>query len=83
MAGQRLEARGSTLPALRVSTDVERGRRGPCRGGGRFVKNRDSKDKVKKKILVKITLKQGEPILYDTHAAREVEGDDQESGGRS
>lgn len=45
-------------------------------GAGRFVEDKDSKDKVKKKTFVKTTLKLGERILYDKHAAREVEGDD-------
>ena len=46
-------------------------------GAGRFVEDKDSKDKVKKKTFVKTTLKPGEHILYDKHAAREVEGDDE------
>ncbi len=45
-------------------------------GAGRFVEDKDSKDKVKKKTFVKTTLKPGERILYDKHTAREVEGDD-------
>jgi chaperonin GroES len=47
-------------------------------GGGRFVEDKDSKEKVKKKTFVKTTLKPGEHILYEKHAAREVEGDDEE-----
>lgn len=46
-------------------------------GAGRFVEDRDSKEKVKKKTFVKTTLKPGERILYDKHAASEVEGDDE------
>ena len=46
-------------------------------GAGRFVEDQDSKEKVKKKIFVKTTLKQGERILYDKHAAREVESGDE------
>ncbi len=46
-------------------------------GAGCFVEDKDSKEKVKKKTFVKTTLKQGEHILYDKHAAREVEGDDE------
>ena len=46
-------------------------------GTGRFVEDKDSKDKVKKKTFVKTTLKPGERILYKKHAAREVEGDDE------
>lgn len=47
-------------------------------GAGRFVEDEDSKEKVnKKKTFVKTTLKPGERILYDKHAAREVEGDDE------
>jgi len=47
-------------------------------GTGRFVEDEDSKEKVKKKTFVKTTLKPGEHILYEKHAAREVEGDDEE-----
>ena len=47
-------------------------------GAGRFVEDKDSKEKVKKKKFVKTTLKPGEHILYDKYAAREVEGDDKE-----
>ncbi|MGH7253735.1 MAG: GroES family chaperonin [Nitrospiraceae bacterium] len=47
-------------------------------GAGRFVEDKDSKEKVKKKTFVKTTLKPGEHILYDKYAAREVEGDDKE-----
>ena len=46
-------------------------------GAGRFVEDKDSKDKVKKKTFVKTTLKPGERILYEQYAAREVEGDDE------
>jgi chaperonin GroES len=46
-------------------------------GAGRFVEDKDSKEKVKKKTFVKTTLKAGEHILYDKHAARAVEGDDE------
>jgi chaperonin GroES len=46
-------------------------------GAGRFVEDKESKEKVKKKTFLKTTLKPGEHILYDKHAAREVEsGDD-------
>jgi chaperonin GroES len=47
-------------------------------GAGRFVEDKDSKEKVKKKTFVKTTLKPGEHILYEKHAAREVEDDDEE-----
>ena len=47
-------------------------------GAGRLVEDKDSKEKVKKKIFVKTTIKPGEHILYEKHAAREVEGDDEE-----
>ena len=47
-------------------------------GTGRFVEDKDSKEKVKKKTFVKTTLKPGEHILYEKHAAREVEGGDEE-----
>jgi chaperonin GroES len=46
-------------------------------GAGRFVEDKDSKDKVKKKSFVKTTLKPGERILYEKHAARDVVGDDE------
>ena len=42
------------------------------------VEDMDAKGKVKKKTFVKTTLKPGEHILYEKHAAREVEGDDEE-----
>jgi chaperonin GroES len=47
-------------------------------GTGRLVEDKDSKEKIKKKIFVKTTLKPGEHVLYKTYAAREVEGDDEE-----
>jgi len=47
-------------------------------GVGRFVEDKDSKEKIKKKTFVKTTLKPGEHILYEKHAAREVEDDDTE-----
>ena len=47
-------------------------------GGGRFVEDKDSKEKIKKKTFVKTTLTPGEHILYKKYAAREVEGDDEE-----
>ena len=47
-------------------------------GAGRYVEDKDSKEKVKKKTFVKTTLKPGEHILYDKYAAREVEGDEKE-----
>ena len=47
-------------------------------GTGRFVEDKDSKEKVKKKTFVKTTLKPGEHILYVKHAAREVAGEDEE-----
>lgn len=47
-------------------------------GPGRFVEDKDSKEKVKKKTFVKTTLKPGEHILYAKYAAREVEDDDKE-----
>ncbi len=46
-------------------------------GVGRFVEDKDSKEKVKKKTFVKTTLTPGEHILYKKYAAREVEGDDE------
>jgi chaperonin GroES len=46
-------------------------------GGGRFVEDKDSKEKVKKKTFVKTTLTPGEHILYKKYAAREVEGDEE------
>jgi chaperonin GroES len=47
-------------------------------GGGRFVGDKDSKEKTKKKTFVKTTLTPGEHILYKKYAARKVEGDDEE-----
>ena len=47
-------------------------------GTGRLIEDKDSKEKIKKKTFVKTTLKPGEHILYDKHAAREVEGDEEE-----
>lgn len=48
-------------------------------GTGRFVEDKDSKEKIKKKkTFVKTTVKPGEHILYKKYAAREVEGDDEE-----
>jgi len=47
-------------------------------GTGRLIEDKDSKEKIKKKTFVKTTLKPGEHILYEKHAAREVEGDDEE-----
>ena len=47
-------------------------------GPGHLVEDKDSKEKVKKKTFVKTTLKPGEHILYDKHAARQVEGDEEE-----
>ena len=47
-------------------------------GAGRFVEDKDSKEKVKKKTFVKTTLKPGKHTLYDKYAAREVEGDEKE-----
>jgi len=47
-------------------------------GPGRFVEDKDSKEKIKKKTFVKTTLKPGEHVLYKKYAAREVEGDDEE-----
>lgn len=47
-------------------------------GTGRFVEDKDSKEKIKKKKFVKTTVKPGEHILYKKYAAREVEGDDEE-----
>jgi len=46
-------------------------------GAGRFVEDKDSNEKVKKKTFVKTTLKPSEHIMYNKHAAREVEGDDE------
>lgn len=46
-------------------------------GAGRFVEDKDSKEKVKPKKFVKTTLKPGEHIMYEKYAAREV-GDDEE-----
>ena len=45
-------------------------------GGGRFVEDKDSKEKVKPKKYVKTTIKPGEHIMYEKYAAREVPGDD-------
>ena len=45
-------------------------------GGGRFVEDEDSTEKVKTKTFVKTTLTPGEHILYKKYAAREVDGDD-------
>ena len=47
-------------------------------GGGRFVEDKDSTEKVKTKTFVKTTLTPGEHILYKKYAAREVEGADEE-----
>jgi chaperonin GroES len=47
-------------------------------GPGHLVEDNDSKEKVKRKTFVKTTLNPGEHILYDKHAAREVEGDEEE-----
>jgi chaperonin GroES len=47
-------------------------------GAGRFVEDKDSKEKIKKKTFVKTTLKPGKHVLYKKYAAREVEGDDEE-----
>ena len=47
-------------------------------GAGRFVEDKDSKEKVKPKTFVKTTLKPGEHIMYEKYAAREVEGDEEE-----
>ena len=47
-------------------------------GTGRFVEDKNSKEKIKKKTFVKTTVKPGEHILYKKYAAREVEGDDEE-----
>jgi Co-chaperonin GroES (HSP10) len=47
-------------------------------GAGRFVEDKDSKEKVKNKTFVKTTLVPGEHILYKKYAAREVEGDDEQ-----
>lgn len=46
-------------------------------GGGRFVEDKDSKEKVKKKTFVKTTVTPGEHILYKKYAAREVEDEGQ------
>ena len=45
-------------------------------GGGRFVEDEDSTEKVKTKTFVKTTLTPGEHILYKKYAAREVDSDD-------
>jgi chaperonin GroES len=47
-------------------------------GPGHLVEDKESKEKVKRKTFVKTTLNPGEHILYDKHAAREVEGDEEE-----
>jgi chaperonin GroES len=47
-------------------------------GMGRFVEEKDSKEKLKKKTFVKTTLIPGEHILYKKYAARQVEGDEEE-----
>ena len=47
-------------------------------GGGRFVEDKGSMEKVKTKTFVKTTLIPGEHILYKKYAAREVDGDDKE-----
>jgi chaperonin GroES len=47
-------------------------------GKGRFVEDKDSKEKIKKKTFVKTTVRPGEHILYKKYAAREVEGDGKE-----
>jgi co-chaperonin GroES (HSP10) len=47
-------------------------------GGGRFVEDKGSTEKVKTKTFVKTTLIPGEHILYKKYAAREVDGDDKE-----
>ena len=47
-------------------------------GTGRFVEDKDSKEKIKKKTFVKTTVKPGEHILYKKYAAREAEGDEEE-----
>jgi chaperonin GroES len=44
-------------------------------GTGRLIEDKDSKDKIKKKIFVKTTLQPGEHVLYGKYAATEVEGD--------
>jgi len=46
-------------------------------GTGRFVEDKDSHEKIKKKTFVKTTLTPGEHVLYKQYAAREVEGDDE------
>ena len=45
-------------------------------GGGRFVEDEYSTEKVKTKTFVKTTLTPGEHILYKKYAAREVDDDD-------
>jgi chaperonin GroES len=47
-------------------------------GTGRFVEDKDSKEKIKKKTFVKTTLTPGEHVLYKKYAAREVEGENEE-----
>jgi len=46
-------------------------------GAGRFIEDKNSNEKIKKKTFVKTTLKPGEHILYKQYAAREVEGEDE------
>ena len=46
-------------------------------GAGRFVEDKDSNEKVKKKTFMKTILKPSEHIMYNKHASREVEGDDE------
>jgi len=47
-------------------------------GAGRFVEDKDSKERVKPKTFVKTTLQPGEHILYKPYAAREMDGDDKD-----
>ena len=46
-------------------------------GAGRFIEDKNSNEKIKKKTFVKTTLKPGEHILYKQYAAREVEGENE------
>lgn len=46
-------------------------------GAGRFIEDKNSNEKIKKKTFVKTTLKPGEHILYKQYATREVEGEDE------
>ena len=46
-------------------------------GTGRLIEDKDSKEKIKKKIFVKPTLQPGEHVLYKNYAATEVEGNDE------